>query len=151
MIINNFSGFLGFTGKIFVRGDIENLVYFLKDIYEVDHVRLDENNMLIVEGTDDTSGLHDKIYFEENYYIVVIETEKTNQISINIAGFDEDTNHKGDFVNKLMSYSMKHDIDIRGFVIEDFYSQALKFSMNKGKNLKTEAIDYDELGYLITE
>lgn len=151
MVINNFSGFLGFTGKIFARGNIENLTYFLKDIYGVNYVRLDENNMLIVEGTDEMSGLHNEIYFEENYYIVVIDTEGTHQISINIAGFDEDTNHRGNFVNKLMGYSMKHDIDIRGFVFEDFYSQALKFSMNKGKELKIEAIDYDELGYLIKE
>ncbi len=151
MVINNFKDFLGFTGKIFVRGNIENLSYFLKDIYGVNYVRLDENNMLIVEGTDETYGLHNEIYFEENYYIVVIDTEGTHQISINIAGFDEDTNHRSNFVNKLMGYSMKHDIDIRGFVFEDFYSQALKFSMNKGRNLKTERIDYDELGYLITE
>ena len=151
MVINNFKDFLGFTGKIFVRGNIENLSYFLKDIYGVNYVRIDENNMLIVEGTDETSGLHNEIYFEENYYIVVIDTEETHQISINIAGFDEDINHRSNFVNKLMGYSMKHDIDIRGFVFEDFYSQALKFSMNKGRNLKTEIIDYDELGYLITE
>lgn len=151
MVINNFGGFLGFTGKIFVRGNIENLVYFLKDIYGVNRVILDENNMLIVEGTDESSGLHNEIYFEENYCIVVIDTEGTNQISINIAGFDKDTNHRGDFVNKLMGYSMKHDIDIRGFVFEDFYSQALKFSMNKGKNLKTEGIDYDKLADLIIE
>ena len=151
MVINNFKDFLGFTGKIFARGNIENLSYFLKDIYGVNYVRLDENSMLIVEGTDETSGLHNEIYFEENYYIVVIDTEGTHQISINIAGFDGDTNHRSNFVNKLMGYSMKHDIDIRGFVFEDFYSQALKFSMNKGRNLKTEIIDYDELGYLITE
>lgn len=151
MVINNFGGFLGFAGKIFVRGSLEDLMYFLKDIYKAESVIIDENNVLVVEGTTETSGVYDEIYFEENYYVIVIDSEGTHQISINIAGFDEDTNHRGDFVNKLMSYSMKHDIDIRGFVFEDFYSQALKFSMNKGRNLKTEAIDYDELGYLITE
>lgn len=151
MVINNFGGFLGFTGKIFVRGSLEDLMYFLKDIYKAESVKIDENNVLVVEGTTETSGIYDEIYFEENYYVIVIDSEGTHQISINIAGFDEDSNHRGDFVNKLMGYSMKHDIDIRGFVFEDFYSQYLKFSMNKGRNLKTEAIDYDELGYLITE
>lgn len=152
MIINKFNGFLGTSGKIFVRGDFDSLIDFLKDIYKTNDVKMN-NVSLVVEGTTDSSGIYEEIIFEEpnDHFGTFQISESVQQISINIGSFDVDTNHRGYFVNKLLGYSIKHRLEIIGFVFDDFHLQALKFSMKSGRNLKTIAIDYDKLADLIIE
>lgn len=152
MVINKFKGFLGTSGKIFVRGSFDSLIDFLKDIYKTDDVKMN-NVSLVVEGTTDSSGIYEEIIFEEpnDYFATFQIGESVHQISINIGSFDIDTNHRGYFVNKLLGYSIKHSLEIIGFAFDDFHLQALKFSMRSGRNLKTIAIDYDKLADLIVE